>query len=110
MSEPRDLTQEELNAKKNEVVKNNENQFLMKFLDAVGNTERFMILEALKKKNCNVTDLGQEIDKSQSTISHHLKILESVGLIKGLKKGKFTQYSLVKENFDKIEELLKKLY
>lgn len=40
-----------------------------------------------------VTDLVARLPKAQSTISHHLKILEFAGLIRSEKRGQFTVYS-----------------
>ena len=82
--------------------------FMMNFLFGVGNHERIQILEEVKNEPLNVSDLSHRINKSQSTISHHLKILETNGLIKGVKSGKFTQYSLDKVNFDRFNRLFAK--
>ena len=38
------------------------------------------------------------LDKSQSTISHHLRKLERANLIKSWKKGSYTYYGLEKEH------------
>jgi len=37
------------------------------------------------------------LDESQSAVSHHLRVLEKAGLIKGWKKGKFTHYDIVED-------------
>jgi ArsR family transcriptional regulator len=98
----------ELKELKETILKDGDRKFLMDFLEAIGNQERLNILELLKIKPYNVSELEEKFNKSQSTISHHLKILEQKGLIRGEKKGKFTQYALIKEAFDKMDQLWKK--
>lgn len=98
----------ELKILKDMILNDGERRFLMDFLEAIGNQERLNILELLKIKPYNVSELEEKFNKSQSTISHHLKILEQKGLIRGEKKGKFTQYALIKESFDKMDQLWKK--
>ena len=74
---------------------------LSTFFNALGNKERFTILTALKNKERCVCELEAILDKSQPSISHHLRELEKVGLIRGWKKGKYTYYTLLKEEFEK---------
>ncbi len=71
------------------------------FLNAVGNKERLTILTALKDKERCVCELEAILDKAQSSISHHLRELEKVGLIRGWKKGKYTYYTLLEKEFEK---------
>jgi ArsR family transcriptional regulator len=74
---------------------------LIEFLNALSNKKRLVILNILKEKDRCVCELEAALDESQPSISHHLKILESAGLIRGWKKGKFTHYDLIKEKFEK---------
>ncbi|MHA1297566.1 MAG: ArsR/SmtB family transcription factor [Promethearchaeota archaeon] len=76
-------------------------QDLSKFFNALGNENRLSILNILNERDYCVCELEAILDKSQSSISHHLKILEDVGLIEGVKKGYFTHY-IIKKN--KLEE------
>ncbi|MFX0188495.1 MAG: ArsR/SmtB family transcription factor [Candidatus Hodarchaeota archaeon] len=76
------------------------------FFNALGNEERLKIIEILKIKDRCVCELEAALDKSQSSISHHLRILEGASLIRGWKKGKFTYYGIINEQFNKILELL----
>ena len=71
---------------------------LIRFLNALANRKRIMIISILKEKDRCVCELEAVLDESQPSISHHLKILESAGLIRGWKKGKFTHYDIVKDN------------
>ena len=70
---------------------------LIEFLNALSNKKRLIILNILKEKDRCVCELEATLDESQPSISHHLKILENAGLIRGWKKGKFTHYDLIKE-------------
>ena len=64
---------------------------------ALASPERLIILNVLKEKDRCVCELETILNKSQSTISHHLRKLVSAGLIQGYKKQKFTYYHLFKE-------------
>jgi len=79
---------------------------LIEFLNALSNKKRLIILNILKEKDRCVCELEAALDKSQPSISHHLKILERAGLIRGWKKGKFTHYDLVKEQLELYFDLL----
>ena len=73
------------------------NEFIdnqIKILNILANKERLMIIYSLKEKDRCVCELEAILDKSQPSISHHLKRLEEVNLIRGWKKSKFTYYSL----------------
>ncbi|MFX0002772.1 MAG: ArsR/SmtB family transcription factor [Candidatus Hodarchaeota archaeon] len=79
---------------------------LIEFLNALSHKKRLVILNILKEKDRCVCELEGALDESQPSISHHLKILENAGLIRGWKKGKFTHYDLIREQ---IEEYLNQL-
>jgi len=79
---------------------------LIKILNALANKKRLVILNILKEKDRCVCELEAVLDESQPSISHHLKVLENAGLIRGWKKGKFTHYNIVKEKISTDLELL----
>ena len=81
---------------------------LIEFLNALSNKKRLIILNILKEKDRCVCELEATLDESQPSISHHLKILEDVGLIRGWKKGKFTHYDLIKKQLELYLNLLHK--
>jgi ArsR family transcriptional regulator len=66
----------------------------------MGNKERLKIIESLKRQDHCVCELEVILDKSQPTISHHLRELEKIGIIRGWKKGKFTHYDIVDEKME----------
>jgi ArsR family transcriptional regulator len=85
--------------------KNIDKQTLCKILDAIGNEDRLLILDALAESDKCVCEIEAILNKAQSTVSHHLAVLEDAGLIRGWKKGKFTHYSLSKRVFEKFSNL-----
>ena len=77
-----------------------ENKYLdviERFTSAIASKERLIIINALKEQDRCVCELEAILNKSQSTISHHLRKLVTAGLIQGYKKQKFTYYHLFKE-------------
>ena len=68
-----------------------------RFTSAIASKERLIIINALKEQDRCVCELETILNKSQSTISHHLRKLVAAGLIQGYKKQKFTYYHLFKE-------------
>ncbi|MHA1535267.1 MAG: ArsR/SmtB family transcription factor [Promethearchaeota archaeon] len=68
-----------------------------RFTSAIASKERLIIINALNEQDRCVCELETILNKSQSTISHHLRKLVAAGLIQGYKKQKFTYYHLFKE-------------
>ncbi|MFX0009496.1 MAG: ArsR/SmtB family transcription factor [Candidatus Hermodarchaeota archaeon] len=81
---------------------------IIDFFSVLGNKERLIIVTVLKDKDRCVCELEAILDKSQPSISHHLRELEKLNLIRGWKKGKFTYYSLLKDNLNSYIEKIEK--
>ena len=90
----------------NELEENKTLDALEKFTLALASKERLIIIHALKEQDRCVCELETILDKSQSTISHHLRKLVVAGLIQGYKKQKFTYYHLFKEELVKNLDVL----
>ena len=75
------------------------------FFNALASKERLIIIESLKVQDRCVCELEAILDKSQSTISHHLRKLERAELIHSFRKGNYTYYGLVKEKLKGYIEL-----
>lgn len=78
-----------------------------RFTSVISSKERLIIINALKEQDRCVCELETILNKSQSTISHHLRKLVSAGIIQGYKKQKFTYYHLNKEEIKHYLEIFK---
>ena len=96
-----DLHFKQLRELGNNMIQNTSFEDITIFLNALANKKRLMIINILKEKDRCVCELEAVLDESQPSISHHLKILEKAGLIRGWKKGKFTHYDIVPEQFSR---------
>ena len=64
-------------------------------LKAIGHPIRVQIIIALsKKRSMTVTDLSEELRIDQPVMSLHLAILRKKNIIKAIKKGKKSEYSI----------------
>jgi len=61
---------------------------------ALNDKTRRDILEMLRKKDLTAGEISEKFDMSAPSISHHLDILRSSGLISSEKKGQFILYTL----------------
>ncbi|MFT9005704.1 MAG: metalloregulator ArsR/SmtB family transcription factor [Liquorilactobacillus hordei] len=68
-------------------------QHLANILNALGDSIRLKIIKYLAEQPCTTQALGQILTMSDSTVSHHLKLLKEAGLVTTHKKGKFVLYS-----------------
>ena len=66
-------------------------------LKAMSDENRLRILDLLREREYNASELLDEMDFGQSTLSHHMRILLQAGAVKARKNGKWTYYSLNKK-------------
>ena len=66
---------------------------------AMSDENRLKIIDLLKGRPCNATELLAEMDFGQSTLSHHMKILIGAEVVKSRKNGKWVTYYLKPETF-----------
>ncbi|MFH1524107.1 MAG: metalloregulator ArsR/SmtB family transcription factor [Chloroflexota bacterium] len=64
------------------------------FCSALADSTRLILLYALADSPCNVTELTQELNLPQPTISRHLKYLRDRGLVTATRQGTMVQYTL----------------
>lgn len=64
-----------------------------KVFKAFSDPNRLHILHALKKGDICGCNLLKELNISQPTLSHHMKILCEARIVKGRKQGKWVYYS-----------------
>lgn len=77
---------------------------LAETFQALGDTSRVQIVWALSKGERCVGDIAILLDMSQPAVSHHLRTLRNLKLVKVRKDGRTSFYSLDDEH---IEALLK---
>jgi len=65
-----------------------------KFFKALADETRLMILRLLEFREMCVCEVMVALGLTQPTASHHLGILENVGLVKSRKKAKWVFYSI----------------
>ena len=73
---------------------------LAAMLKIVAEESRLKILCILLDKEHCVCEIMEQVRLSQSLISHHLKDLKDIGIIKDEKRGLFVHYSLTPKGKD----------
>ena len=68
------------------------------FCKALADETRQAILQALLSGEQCVSDLVETFSMSQPTISHHLNVLHTMGLVTRRKEGKHAYYDINREN------------
>ena len=76
---------------------------------ALSDPNRLMIVDQLKSGEKCACNLLEEMNISQSTLSHHMKLLCEVGVINCRREGKWMYYSLSKKGFTKVNHILKEI-
>lgn len=82
------------------------NSEIAKVFKAFCDERRIEILQLLLSGEKCACKLLEELEISQSTLSHHMRILCDSGVVVGRKDGKWTYYSINEEGSEKAKELL----
>lgn len=77
-----------------------------KVFKAFCDENRLQILEMLRGREKCACVLLENLQISQSTLSHHMKVLCDSGIVVGRKDGKWMHYSISQEGSRKAAELL----
>ena len=64
-------------------------------LKALANESRLMIVDRLGQGECTVGELVELVGSDQSTVSKHLAVLRSHGIVADRREGTFVHYRLV---------------
>ena len=72
---------------------------------ALGDSTRMKILYALSKDELCVCDISAVLDMSLSAVSHQLRVLRNMKLVKFRKDGKIVYYSLDDEHVVKLIQM-----
>ena len=75
---------------------------LTNFFSIFGDGTRIKILSALGIARMCVTDLANALSMNQTTVSHQLRILKSVGAVRSERVGKIIFYSIADEKINEI--------
>src|ERR1700694_5212416 len=75
---------------------------------ACGDPARLAILATLARATDEVCvcDFTTGLERNQSTVSHHLKILKDAGLIVGVRRGTWVYYSLAPSVRERLRDAL----
>ena len=76
---------------------------------ALSDENRIRILKLLRDGEKCACKLLEELNISQPTLSHHMKILCDAGIVSGRKEGKWTHYSICRDGVLRIRGLMKQL-
>lgn len=75
---------------------------LAELFKALGDPTRVKILSCLQARDMNVGDIADKVGMSTSAVSHQLRVLRAIKLVKGTKEGKEVRYSLDDDHVTKI--------
>lgn len=76
---------------------------------ALSDENRIRILRLLHGGERCACKLLEELNISQPTLSHHMKILCDAGIVTGRKEGKWTHYSICRDGLIRIRELMEEV-
>src|SRR5512133_3386615 len=77
------------------------------FCSALSDPTRLLLLYALSESPRNVTELTNELQTTQPTVSRHLKILRERGLVHTTRSGTTITYSLVDQRLIQAIDLMR---
>jgi len=77
-----------------------------KVFKALGDAKRAMIVDMLSCGELCACMILEKFEMSQSTLSHHMKLLCECGLVKGREQGKWTYYSLDADTVSRTKQFL----
>ncbi|NMC12076.1 MAG: helix-turn-helix transcriptional regulator [Chloroflexi bacterium] len=77
-----------------------------KVFKALGEPKRIMIIDMLSCGELCACMILKKFEMSQSTLSHHMKLLCECGLVNSSEKGKWTYYSVNTDTLNKTKQFL----
>ena len=72
------------------------------FFSIFADHTRVKMLSALAISEMCVTDLSRVLDINQTTVSHQLRLLKNLGIVKSKRQGKIIFYSLVNDTVNDV--------
>lgn len=87
-----------------ERLKENDLYILTEFFKMLGNPTRIRILLLLMEQDSCVSDLAEQLEITQSAVSHQLNLLKSNKLVRRRRDGKMIFYALGDEHVQTVIE------
>ncbi|MBS4538656.1 winged helix-turn-helix transcriptional regulator [Clostridium sp. D2Q-11] len=81
----------------------------IKIFKALSDKNRLLILDMLSCGELCACDIIEGLNLTQPTVSHHMKILQESNLVNGVKQGKWTIYSINKDNVKRLTSFIDEL-
>ena len=75
---------------------------LANYFQAYSDRTRIKILSALAISELCVSEISEMLDINQTTVSHQLKLLKSLSLVKSKRDGKLIYYSLASSRINEV--------
>lgn len=72
------------------------------FFGVFADPTRVRMLSALAISEMCVTDLSRVLEVNQTTVSHQLRLLKNLGIVKCVRSGKIITYSLVNDTVNDV--------
>ena len=79
------------------------------YFKALSDPKRVKIVTMLSNKELCACKILEEFDMSQSTLSHHMKILCEAKLLQARNEGKWTHYSISCDTLEKMNKFTTKI-
>ena len=86
-----------------------DNKRMAVMFKAFTDENRIQILELLRDGERCACRLLEEMNITQPTLSHHMKILCDSGIVVGRKEGKWMHYSISEEGLENVRNYLEEL-
>ena len=82
---------------------------IVQALKAMSHPIRLQMVELLLQRRMCVRSLARHFEVSEPTISVHLKVLRTAGLIIGEKKSYYMHYRVIRKNIEELSQFFSKL-
>ena len=86
-----------------------DNKEIAAMFKAFCDENRLQILEMLREGEKCACHILEEMQITQPTLSHHMKILCDAGVVVGRKEGKWMHYSISESGLEKVKKYLNEL-
>ena len=73
---------------------------------ALSDETRLSIIERLRRGECCVCELMDQLEAAQSRLSFHLRVLREAGIIDSRREGRWAYYWLVPEALEELEGMV----